>query len=47
MTQAKKSAQEMFDKYDDVNDKIETEVEKNTEKLNKLVDKRRGWYSFE
>ena len=35
----KKSAQEMFDKYDDVIEKIETEEEENTVKLNKLVEK--------
>ncbi|SDB65969.1 Tetratricopeptide repeat-containing protein [Flavobacteriaceae bacterium MAR_2010_188] len=31
--------QQVFDKYDDVSDKIETEVEKVTEDLNKLVEK--------
>jgi len=35
----KKSAQEMFDKYDDVSDKVEEEVQKNAEKLNKLLEK--------
>ncbi|MBT8245576.1 MAG: hypothetical protein HKP48_05990 [Winogradskyella sp.] len=38
----KKSAQEMFDKYDDVNDKIEEEVGKNTLSLNKLLKKEEG-----
>ncbi|MDO1501534.1 hypothetical protein Q2T40_15470 [Winogradskyella maritima] len=35
----KKQAQEMFDKYDDVMDKIETEIDDNSKKLNKLVEK--------
>jgi tetratricopeptide (TPR) repeat protein len=35
----KKSAQEMFDKYDDVSDKIETEVENHSKALNTLVEK--------
>jgi len=35
----KKSAQQMFDKYDDVNDKIEEEVGKNTLSLNSLLKK--------
>ncbi|MGB0980770.1 MAG: hypothetical protein ACPGUH_01590, partial [Winogradskyella sp.] len=34
-----KSAQQMFDKFDDVNEKIETEVAKATEKLNVLLAK--------
>ncbi|WP_411766529.1 hypothetical protein [Winogradskyella sp. A3E31] len=38
----KREAQEMFDKYDDVSDKILTEVDDNTEKLNKLVEKEEG-----
>ncbi|NNL83775.1 MAG: hypothetical protein HKP28_10335, partial [Winogradskyella sp.] len=32
----KKTAQQMFDKYDDVNDKIEVEVENASQQLNKL-----------
>jgi len=35
----KKTAQELFDKYDDVVDKIETEVKSNSEGLNKLIAK--------
>lgn len=35
----KKTAQQLFDKYDDVVDKLETEVEKNSAALNKLVNK--------
>lgn len=35
----KKSAQELFDKYDDVAEKIEEEVAVNSEKLNVLLDK--------
>ncbi|WP_073082844.1 tetratricopeptide repeat protein [Winogradskyella jejuensis] len=35
----KKTPQELFDKYDDVNDKIEEEVGKLSEKVNKLIQK--------
>ncbi|RZN82460.1 MAG: hypothetical protein EVB11_08205 [Winogradskyella sp.] len=35
----KMSAQDLFDKYDDVNDKIEAEVGQLSEKLNKLIQK--------
>lgn len=35
----KKTAQELFDKYDDVTEKIEDEVAKNSEKLNVLLAK--------
>ena len=35
----KKEPQQLFDKYDDVNDKIESEVAKVSIKLNKLVEK--------
>ncbi|MFK7833645.1 MAG: hypothetical protein AB8B52_10240 [Winogradskyella sp.] len=35
----KKKAQEMFDKYDDVIEKIETEIDANTVKLNRLLEK--------
>ncbi|MGB1307669.1 MAG: hypothetical protein ACPG6B_02080 [Oceanihabitans sp.] len=35
----KKSAQELFDKYDDVVDKMDTEISKNSEGLNKLIAK--------
>ncbi|TCK67420.1 hypothetical protein DFQ05_1195 [Winogradskyella wandonensis] len=35
----KKTPQELFDKYDDINDKIEEEVGKLSEKINKLIQK--------
>ena len=35
----KKTAQQLFDKYDDVKEKIEEEVGKNSTKLNKLIAK--------
>ena len=35
----KKSSQQLFDKYDDVNDKLEDEVSKYSSLLNKLVEK--------
>ena len=35
----KKSAQDLFNKYDDVVDKMDTEIEKNSDGLNKLIAK--------
>lgn len=35
----KKPAQAMFDKYDDVSEKVETEVKKSSERLNKIIEK--------